>query len=110
MENSQRNQSAPKFMHLQGFKGFLGGYVQSDLEEECVGYQRTRIQMGVLNSTLTFELETLSQHRPLIERLQDEIYALRIQIEEKRTSLGGVFTISEGISLSIMPRGLGMSQ
>jgi uncharacterized coiled-coil protein SlyX len=43
--------------------------------------------MGALNSTLTFELETLSQHRHLIERLQDEIYAQRSQIEEQRNSL-----------------------
>jgi hypothetical protein len=31
--------------------------------------------MGALNSTLTFELETLSQHMHLIERLQDKIFA-----------------------------------
>jgi hypothetical protein len=43
--------------------------------------------MGALNSTLTFELETLSQHKHLIERLQDEIYAQRSQIEEQRISL-----------------------
>jgi hypothetical protein len=43
--------------------------------------------MGALNSTLTFELETLSQHMHLIERLQDEIYAQRSQIEEQHSSL-----------------------
>jgi uncharacterized coiled-coil protein SlyX len=43
--------------------------------------------MGALNSTLTFELETLSHHRHLIERLQDEIFAQRSQIEEQRNSL-----------------------
>jgi hypothetical protein len=46
-----------------------------------MGCQRMRIQMGALSSTLTFELETLSQHRHLIERLQDESYAQRSQIE-----------------------------
>jgi phage shock protein A len=46
-----------------------------------------RIQMGALSSTLTFELETLSQHRHLVERLQDEIYAQRSQVEEQRSSL-----------------------
>jgi chromosome segregation ATPase len=43
--------------------------------------------MGALKSTLTFELETLSQHQHLIERLQDESYAHRSQIEEKHNSL-----------------------
>jgi hypothetical protein len=43
--------------------------------------------MGALSSTLTFELETLSQHRHLIERLQDESYAQRSQIEEQRSSM-----------------------
>ena len=32
---------------------------------------------------MTFELETLSQHRDLIERLQDEVFTQRIQIEEQ---------------------------
>jgi hypothetical protein len=43
--------------------------------------------MGALNSTLTFKLETLSQHMHLIERLQDEIFAQRSQIKEKHISL-----------------------
>jgi hypothetical protein len=43
--------------------------------------------MGALNSTLTFELETLSQYRHLIERLQDEIFVERSHIEEQRNSL-----------------------
>ena len=51
-----------------------------------MGCQRTRIQMGALSSTLTFELETLSQHRNLIERMQDESYAQRNHIEEQRNS------------------------
>jgi hypothetical protein len=40
MENIQRNQSAPEFMHLQGVKGLLVGFVQLDPEAECVGCQR----------------------------------------------------------------------
>jgi polyhydroxyalkanoate synthesis regulator phasin len=43
--------------------------------------------VGSPQSTLTFELETLSQHRHLIERLQDESYAQRSQIEEQRSSM-----------------------
>ena len=35
----------------------------------------------------SFELETLSQRKHLIERLQDEIYAQMSQIEEHRNSL-----------------------
>jgi hypothetical protein len=64
MENTQRNQSAPDFMHLQGVKCFLASSAQSNHEEECVGCQRMRIHMGALNSTLTFELENLSQKAP----------------------------------------------
>jgi hypothetical protein len=60
---------------MLGVKGLLVGSSQLELKEECVGCQRTRIQMGALNSTLKFKLETLSQHRHLIERLQDESYA-----------------------------------
>ena len=43
--------------------------------------------MGALRSTLTFELESLSQHRHLIERIQDESYAQRSQIEEQCSSM-----------------------
>ena len=34
-----------------------------------------------------FELETMSQHRHLIKRLQDESYAQRIQIEEQCSNM-----------------------
>ena len=43
--------------------------------------------MGALSATLTFELETLSQHKHLIERIQDEIYSRRRQIEEQHSSM-----------------------
>jgi hypothetical protein len=59
------------------------GQDQQDPEKDCAGCQRLRIHMGAINSTLTFELETLSQHMHLIERLQDEVYAQRSQIEEQ---------------------------
>jgi hypothetical protein len=36
---------------------------------------------------MTFELETLSQHRHLIERLQDEVFAQRSQIEDQRSQM-----------------------
>jgi hypothetical protein len=39
--------------------------------------------MGEIISTLNFELETLSQHRHLIERLQDEVFSQRSQIEDQ---------------------------
>jgi hypothetical protein len=87
MENNQRNQSTLEITLLQDVKGLLVGSAQRDPEVECVGCQRMWINMGVLISTLTFELETLSQHRHLIEGLQDEIYAQRSQIEEQRSSL-----------------------
>jgi polyhydroxyalkanoate synthesis regulator phasin len=72
------------------YAGWQGPFVDSgqlDPEEECMGCHRMRIQLGALSSTLTFELETLSQHRHLIERLQDESYAQRSQIEEQRSSM-----------------------
>jgi hypothetical protein len=71
---------------MQGGKGFLVDSRQLDeysIEEECIGCRRMRIHLGALSSTRNFELETLSQHRHMIERLQDESYAQRIQIEEK---------------------------
>jgi uncharacterized coiled-coil protein SlyX len=72
---------------MLGVKGLLVGSSQLEPEEECVGCQRTQIQMGALSSTLTFKLETLSHQRCLIERLQDEIYAHRSQIEEQHSSM-----------------------
>jgi hypothetical protein len=87
LDNSRRTQSASTLVDMQGGKGLFVGSGQLDPEEECMGCQRTRIQMGALSSTLTFELETLSQHRHLIERLQDESYAQRSQIEEQRSSM-----------------------
>jgi hypothetical protein len=39
--------------------------------------------MEAFSSTLTFELETLSQHRHLIERFQDKIFAQRSQIKKQ---------------------------
>jgi hypothetical protein len=41
-----------------------------------------KIQLGAISSKMTFELETLSQHHHLIERLQDEVFAQRSQIED----------------------------
>jgi len=85
MENKQKNHNAPEIMHLQGIKGLLVGFDQPDPEMECVGCQRLRIQMGALHSTLTFELETLSAHMHLIERLQDEYQRMK---DEHRHPIG----------------------
>jgi hypothetical protein len=80
MDNRKKNHNVPRITISQDF---LVGHDQQDPKLECAGCQRMRIHMGALNSTLTFELETLSHHRHLIERLQDEIFAQRSQIEEQ---------------------------
>jgi hypothetical protein len=75
---------------MQGGKDFFmdsGQLDEDSIEEECIGCRRMRIQLGALSSTRTFELETLSQHRHMIERLQDESYAQRSQIEEQRNNM-----------------------
>jgi hypothetical protein len=82
MDNKQKNHNAPRITISQDF---LVRHDQQDPELECAGCQRMRIHMGALNSTLTFELETLSQHRHLIERMQDKIFAHRSQIEEQHS-------------------------
>ena len=45
------------------------------------------IHLGVINSTMNFELENVSQHRHLIERLQDEVFDQRSQIEDQRSQM-----------------------
>jgi septal ring factor EnvC (AmiA/AmiB activator) len=75
---------------MQSGKGALAdsGHLDEDpIEDECIGCSRMRIQLGALGSTRAFELETLSQHRHMIERLQDESYAQRSQLEEHRTNM-----------------------
>jgi uncharacterized coiled-coil protein SlyX len=66
---------------------YIAGQGQQDLEKEFFGCQRMRIHLGVINSTMTFKLETLSQHRHIIERLQDEVFAQRSQIEDQRNHM-----------------------
>jgi hypothetical protein len=77
----------PRIVNSQGFKGLLIVHDHSEPKMECAWCQRLQIRMGPLISKLTFDLEILSQHRHLIERLQDEMFAQRSQIEEQRNSL-----------------------
>jgi hypothetical protein len=79
MDTRQKNHNETRITNSQYL---LVGQDQYDEEIECAGSQRLRIHMGAFRSTLTFKLETLSQHRHLIERLQDKIFAQRSQIEE----------------------------
>jgi hypothetical protein len=57
-------------------------WVEDPIEEECGGCSKIRIQIGAIGTNTAFELETLSQHRHMIEKIQDESYAQRIQLEE----------------------------
>jgi hypothetical protein len=41
---------------------YVTGKGHQDLEKECSGCQRMKIHLGEISSTMTFELETLSQH------------------------------------------------
>jgi hypothetical protein len=46
-----------------------------------------KIHLEAVNAMMTFELETLSQHRHLIERLQDEVFAQLNQIEDQHSEM-----------------------
>jgi uncharacterized coiled-coil protein SlyX len=84
MDNSKKSYKEPRAMNSQDS---FTGQDQHDPKKDCARCQRLRIYMGAINSTLTFELETLSQHRHLIERLRDEVFAQRSQIEDQRSQL-----------------------
>jgi len=57
---------------------FPYGYLNVDEYEDR---QRLFIQVCALSSTVTYSLETLSQHKNLIGQLQDEVDALMSQNE-----------------------------
>jgi hypothetical protein len=76
MENMKNFLKASRHMNSLDY---VAGQGQQDLEKECSGCQRMKIHLGAINSTMTFELETLSQHRHLIERLQDEVFAAKLR-------------------------------
>jgi hypothetical protein len=59
-----------------------GHWAEDPIEEECGGCNKIRLQIGAIGANRAFELETLSQHRHMIEKLQDESYAQRSQLEE----------------------------
>jgi hypothetical protein len=84
MDNRQKAHNEPRAMNSQDL---FAGQDQQDPEKDCAGCQRLRIHMGAISSTLTFELETLSQHRHLIERLQDEVFTQCSQIEDQRSQM-----------------------
>jgi hypothetical protein len=65
----------------------LGSWAKDSWEEECGGCSRIRVQLGAIGANRAFELETLSQHRLMIEKLQDESYAQRSQIEDNRMKM-----------------------
>jgi septal ring factor EnvC (AmiA/AmiB activator) len=71
----------------KGVSADSGHWVEDPIEEECGGCSRIRIQIGAINVNGAFELETLSQHRHMIEKLQDESYTKRSQLEEHRTKM-----------------------
>jgi septal ring factor EnvC (AmiA/AmiB activator) len=71
----------------KGVSADSGHWVEDPIEDECSGCSRIRIQFGAIGANRAFELETLSQHRHMIEKLQDESYAQRSQLEEHRTKM-----------------------
>jgi hypothetical protein len=60
----------------------LGNWVEDPIEEECDSCIKIRLQIGEIGANKAFELEMLSHHRHVIEKLQDESYAHRIQLKE----------------------------
>jgi hypothetical protein len=61
-----------------------GSCPKDDWEVECGGCNSLREQLGALSANHAFEMETLSQHRFLISKLQDESDTQRSQIETNR--------------------------
>jgi hypothetical protein len=59
-----------------------GSWAEETWEEECGGCSRIRVQLGSIGANRAFELEMLSQHRFMIENIQDESYAHHSQIED----------------------------
>jgi hypothetical protein len=53
-----------------------------ETEIECIQCQKIKIKFGAINSTVSFELETLSHHHLIIGQLQDEFFSQRNQIED----------------------------
>jgi hypothetical protein len=49
-----------------------GSWPEDEWEVECGGCSSLRVQMGVMSANRAFEMETLSKHRFLIGKLQDE--------------------------------------
>jgi hypothetical protein len=64
-----------------------GSWAEEAWEEDCGGCSSIRVQLGAMNANRAFELETLSQHRFLIGKLQDESEAQRSQIEDNRLKM-----------------------
>jgi hypothetical protein len=64
-----------------------GSWPEDDWEVDCGGCSSLRVQMGAMSANRAFELETLSQHRFLIGKLQDESDAQRSQIEANRLKI-----------------------
>jgi hypothetical protein len=60
---------------------------EDNWEAECGGCNSLREQLGVLSANQAFEMETLSQHRFLISKLQDESDAQRSQIDANRLQI-----------------------
>jgi hypothetical protein len=85
-----RFEVSPAYEAMQKGKGASaesGNWAEDPFEEECGGCNRIRLQIGAIGTNRAFELETLSQHRHMIENLQDESYAQRSQLEDHRMKM-----------------------
>jgi hypothetical protein len=60
---------------------------EDNWEPECRGCNILREQLEVLSANRAFEMETLSQHRFLISKLQDESEAQRSQIVSNQVQI-----------------------
>jgi hypothetical protein len=60
---------------------------EDNWEPECGGCNNLREQLEALSANRAFEMETLSQHRFLISKLQDESEAQRSQIVANRVQI-----------------------
>jgi len=65
----------------KGASAESGNWTKDPFEEECGGCSRIKLQIKAIGTNMAFELEMLSQHRHMIENLQDKSYAQRSQLE-----------------------------
>jgi hypothetical protein len=72
-------------------------------EEEMIENHKLAILVNALNSTISFVMETLVQHREMVGQLQDEVTVLRSQLGELQLRTSPLNS-SSGLTMDILPK------